>query len=131
MEPYDPTHEALVDAMLQALDHDAEMTAGYVDKLRQLDYTLHHLLADSSAHEPTPEQEQVMRQALGVFDAKAGDAELDYLDVLKRVQAAVEKELFKWDSSIVQPSGWSGESQVAIGGGEWETHSPLATPPAR
>jgi hypothetical protein len=124
MEPYDPTLEALVDAMIQALDHEAEMTRGYVDKLRQLTVTMRHILADPGSHEPTPEQEQVMRQALGMLDAKAGDAELDYLDVLRRCQAAVEKELFKWDSSIVQPAGFSGEIQIPVGGGEWETHSP-------
>lgn len=122
MEPYDPTLEALVDAMLQCLDHDAEMTAGYVDKLRQLAYTLQHIMRDSTGHESTPEQEQIMRQALGHLDAKAGDAELDYLEVLRRCQAAIDKELFKWDSSIVQPVGWSGEAQVAIGGGDFEPH---------
>lgn len=122
MEPYDPTYEALVDAMLQCLDHDAEMTAGYVDKLRQLAYTLWHILSNPEDHEPTPECEQVMRQALGVLDAKAGDAELDYLDVLKRVQAAIDRELFRWDSSLVQPIGWSGEAQVPVGGGDFEPH---------
>lgn len=122
MEPYDPTLEALVAAMLESLDHDADMTAGYVDQLRQLAYTLQHILRDPSAHEPTPEQEQVMRQALGHLDPKNGDAELDYLDVLRRLQAAVDRELFKWDSSIVQPIGWSGEAQVAIGGGDFEPH---------
>lgn len=122
MEPYDPTLEALVAAMLEALDHDAEMTAGYLDQLRQLAYTLQHILSNPEGHEATPEQEQVMRQALGHLDPKNGDVELDYLDVLRRCQAAVDKELFKWDSSIVQPIGWSGEAQVAIGGGDVEPH---------
>lgn len=126
MEPYDPTLEALIDAMLQCLDHDAEMTAGYVDKLRQLAYTLKHILDDPAGHEPTPEQEQVMRQALGMLDAKAGDAELDYLDVLKRCQQAIDIELFRWDSALVQPPGWSGASQVALGGGDFELHGTVA-----
>jgi len=123
MEPYDPTMEALVDAMIQALDHDADMTRGYVDKLRQLIVTLQHILRDPSSHEPTPELEQCMRQALGYLDAKAGDAELDYLDVLRRNLGAIEKELFRWDSSLIQPAGFSGESQIPVGGGEWESHS--------
>jgi len=137
MEPYDPTLEALVAAMLEALDHEADMTRGYVDQLRQLIVTLRHILADPEAHgvverKPPgpvespldPAAETVMRQALGMLDAKAGDAELDYLDVLKRLLAAIEKELFRWDSSIVQPAGFSGEIQIPVGGGEWEPHTP-------
>ena len=108
--------------MLQCLDHDAEMMAGYLDQLRQLAYTLQHIMTHSEEHEPTPEQEQVMRQALGHLDAKAGDVELDYLDVLRRLQSAIDKELFRWDSSLVQPAGWSGEIQVPIGGGDFELH---------
>jgi hypothetical protein len=122
MEPYDPTMEALVDAMLQALDPDADMTQGYPDKLRQLIVTLSHILNDAESHNPTPELEQTMRQALGYLDAKAGDVELDYLDILRRCLAAVEKDLFKWASSIVQPAGFSGEIQIPVGGGEWERH---------
>lgn len=124
MEPYDPQMEALVAAMIQALDHDADMTWGYVDQLRQLTVTLRHILADPESHKSTPEQEQVMRQALGHLDPKNGDAELDYLDVLRRLQGSVERELFKWDSSIVQPAGFSGEIQIPVGGGEWDTHTP-------
>jgi hypothetical protein len=122
MEPYDPTMEALVDAMIEALDHDADMTQGYVDKLRQLVVTLQHILADPESHDVTPEVEQIMRQALGHLDAKAGDGELEYLQVLQRLQAAIEKELFKWASSLVQPAGFSGETQIPVGGGEWERH---------
>jgi len=122
VEPYDPTLEALIDAMIEALDHDADMSQGYVDKLRQLVVTLQHILADPESHEATPELEQAMRQALGHLDAKAGDAELEYLQVLQRLQAAIEKELFKWASSIVQPAGFSGEIQIPVGGGEWERH---------
>jgi hypothetical protein len=122
MEPYDPTMEALVDAMLQALDHEADMAQGYVDKLRQLIVTLSHILNDTESHDPTPELEQAMRQALGYLDAKAGDVELDYLEILRRCLAAIEKDLFKWASSIVQPAGFSGEIQIPVGGGEWERH---------
>jgi hypothetical protein len=125
VEPYDPTLEALVASMLESLDHEAEMWRGYVDQLRQLTVTLRHILAapELEEHQPTPEQEQVMRQGLSVLDAKAGDAELDYLDVLKRVQEAIDLELFHWDSSLVQPPGFSGRIQIPVGGGEWETHS--------
>jgi hypothetical protein len=136
MEPYDPTLEALVDAMIQALDHDADMTQGYVAKLRSLDITLTQMLADPEAHglvgeTPNPETEQIMRQALGHLDAKAGDVELEYLQVLGRVRAAIEKELFKWASSLVQPAGFSGESQIPVGGGEWEAHTEGVSEPAR
>jgi hypothetical protein len=98
------------------------MSQGYIDKLRQLVVTLTHILDDPESHEPTPEIEQTMRQALGHLDAKAGDAELEYLEVLRRCLAAIEKELFKWASSIVQPAGFSGEIQIPVGGGEWERH---------
>jgi hypothetical protein len=122
MEPYDPTLEALVEAMLDALDPDAEMAQGYVDQLRQLIVTLQHILADSESHAPTPEVEQVMRQALGHLDAKAGDVELEYLEVVRRLLGSIERELFRWASSLVQPAGFSGEIQIPVGGGEWERH---------
>jgi len=136
MEPYDPTLEALVEAMLTALKPDADMTQGYVAQLRQLDITLTQMLADPEGHgllgeTPNPETEQVMRQALGHLDAKAGDVELEYLQVLQRLRAAVEKELFKWASSLVQPAGFSGEAQIPIGGGEWEAHIEGVPEPAR
>jgi hypothetical protein len=126
--------EALVDAMLKALDADADMTQGYVDKLRQLVVTLTQMLADPEGHgllaakppgsgDPAQaETEQVMRQALGHLDPKAGDVELEYLQVLQRLQGSVERELFRWASSIVQPAGFSGEIQIPVGGGEWERH---------
>jgi hypothetical protein len=122
MEPYDPTLEALVTAMLEALAPDADIGHVYVDQLRQLVVTLTQILADPESHAPTPELEQVMRQALGHMDAKHGDAELAYLEVVRRMLAAVEKELFKWASSLVQPAGFSGEIQIPVGGGEWERH---------
>jgi hypothetical protein len=81
------------------------------------------ILADPESHEATPEVEQIMRQALGHLDAKAGDAELEYLEVLRRVQGSVERELFRWASSLIQPAGFSGEIQIPVGGGEWELWS--------
>ena len=122
-EPYDPTMEALVAAMIQCLDHDADMTQGYVNQLRQLTVTIAHILADSAGHAPTPEQEQMMRQALGRLDPHAGDQDLGYGEVLKRLQGSIERELFRWDSSPVQPPGFSGDIQIPIGGGQWEPHT--------
>jgi hypothetical protein len=136
VEPYDPTLEALVDAMLTALKPDADMTQGYVAKLRSLDITLTQMLADPEGHgllgEPTdPATEQVMRQALGHLDAKAGDAELEYLQVLGRVRSSIERELFRWSSSLVQPAGFSGDTQIPVGGGEWEAHIEGLPEPSR
>lgn len=113
MEPYDPTLEALVSAMLEVLDPDADLTTGYLDQLRQLQLAIVEALANSE-HEPTPEQEQTQRQALGRLDPKAGDGELGYGEVLRRCLTAVDKELFKWDSSLVQPPGPSGDAQTAL-----------------
>jgi hypothetical protein len=123
MEPYDPTLEALVEAMIEALAPDADKAQGYVDNLRCLDITLTQILTDPESHTASPETEQTLRQALGHLDAKAGDAELEYLQVVGRVRSAVEKELFKWGSSMVQPAGLSGDSQVPVSGGEWEAHT--------
>lgn len=122
MEPYDETLEALVAALLEALAPDVEPKPGYVEQCQQLAYALRTIMQNPEGQEPTPEQEQVARQALGHLDPKNGDAELDYLDVLRRLQAAIDKELFKWDSSIVQPIGWSGETQVAVGAADVEPH---------
>ena len=123
MEPYDPLMEALVSAMLQCLDHDADMTRGYLDQLRQLTVTMAHMLADVESHAPTPEQDVLMRQALGRLDPHPEDASLGYVEVLQRVQGAVERELFRWDSSLVQVPGFSGAVQIPLGGGVWEPHT--------
>jgi hypothetical protein len=123
MEPYDPTLEALVEAIMQALAPDADVAQGYVDNLRCLDIILTQILTDPESHEASPETEQTLRQALGQLDAKAGDTELEYLQVVGRVRSAVEKELFKWGSSLVQPAGFSGDSQIPVSGGEWEAQA--------
>jgi hypothetical protein len=127
MSIYDPTLEAHVEAMLQALDHDADMTHGFVDHLRQLIVTISHILADTEGHEPTPEAEQAMRAGLAYMDARVGDAQLGYGDVLRRCLVAVERELFRWDSSMVQPAGFSGDIQIPVGGGQWEPHTTRLT----
>src|SRR5262245_4658715 len=107
MSNYDPTLEALVASMLACLDPAADLTKGYTDQLRQLIIALQHILADPEGHPPTPAQEQCLRYGLGVLDAKAGDQDLGYGEVVRRVQGSVEIELFRWDSSMVQPHGFS------------------------
>lgn len=117
MEPYDPTLEALVSAMVKVLDAEADVEVlSYIDQLRAVQLGLFEALHAHTGEvdEPSPEDEQVMRQALGHLDPKNGDAELDYGDVLRRLLSAVDKELFKWTSSVVQPPGPSGDAQVAL-----------------
>ena len=63
---------------------------------------------------PSPQDEQVMRQALGQLNPKHGDGELGYGEVLRRLLSAVDKELFKWTSGMVQPPGPSGDAQVYV-----------------
>ena len=115
MEPYDPTLEALIGEMVEVLKADAE-TPSYIDHLRALQVALFEVLntGGEEPEEPSPDDEQVMRQALGRLDPKNTDAELDYGDVLRRLLAAVDRELFKWDSALVQPPGPSGEAQTAL-----------------
>jgi hypothetical protein len=127
MEPSDPTLEALVDAMTHALDHDADMAQGYVNKLRQLAVTLAHILDDAEGSAPTPALEQGMRQALAYLDAQAAGAELGYLEVLRRCLGAVEQELFRWASSVVRPVGFSGATPIPVGGGARQDHAVPAT----
>jgi hypothetical protein len=132
--PYDPTLEALVAAMRQSLDHDADMTQGYLDQLRHLTVTLTHILADPEGHVPTPEQEAMMRQALSILHPSAGDAALGYGEVVQRLQVAIERELSRWTSSMVQPRSFSGQTVLPVGGGEWEPHTagtPVLSPLAR
>src|SRR5262245_11513490 len=61
MSNYDPTLEALIASMLEALDHEADLTRGYVDQLRQLIVTLTHILADPEGHPAPHADEPLMR----------------------------------------------------------------------
>lgn len=120
--PYDPTTQAVIDSMIQTLDHDADMTSHYVDKLRQLAYTIHHILQDPATHQPTGEQDATMRASLGYLWATPDIGTIAYVEVLQRCAASVERELSRWDSSLVQPVGWLGATQVPVGGGDFELH---------
>ena len=114
MPDYDPTIVALVSEMLKALDpQEGDEHLSYEETLRRVQTALLMTLRES-ADEPEPEDEQVLRQALGQLDAKAGDHELGYGEVLRRLLSAVDKELFKWTSGLVQPPGPSGDAQVHV-----------------
>lgn len=115
MPDYDPTLVALMGEMLTVLDPqegDAELS--YEETLRRVQTALMTTLASSEELEPEPADEQVLRQALGQLDAKAGDHALGYGEVLRRLLSAVDKELFKWTSGLVQPPGPSGDAQVHV-----------------
>ena len=116
MPDYDPTTVALVGEMLKVLDAEADAeTMSYEDQLRAVQQGLTEALqTGDETEEPSPEDEQVMRQALGQLDAKAGDVELGYGEVLRRLLSAVDRQLFIWTSSVVQPPGPSGDYQVAV-----------------
>jgi hypothetical protein len=111
---YDEGKIALVSEMLKVLDpQEGDDTLGYVDQLRRVQDAIVDALA-TPEETPAAEDEQVLRQALGRLDPKAGDDQLGYGEVLWRLLSAVDKELFKWDSSMVQPPGPSGDAQVAL-----------------
>jgi hypothetical protein len=117
MPDYDPTTVALVGEMLTVLDAEADAeTMSYEDQLRAVQQGLTEALqtGGDAVEAPSPEDEQVMRQALGRLDPKAGDVELGYGEVLRRLLSAIDKELFKWTSGMVQPPGPSGDAQVAV-----------------
>lgn len=119
MPDYDPGMEALVAEMLRVLAPDVEPEpVGYIDQLRAVQQALVDLLSGVSGlaepKEPSPEDEALLRFALGKLDAKAGDHELEGADVVRRLLSAVDRELMKWTSSIVQPVGPSGDAVVAV-----------------
>ena len=131
MPDYDPGMEALVAEMLRILAPDTDTAAlGYVEQLRALQTALVDLLTGkttvaSSRAQPgdglalTPEDEALLRFALGKFDAKAGDDALEGADVVRRLLSAIDRELMRWTSAMVQPVGPSGDAVVA--GFETET----------
>lgn len=112
---YDPTIQALVTAMLKVLDSEADAeTLSYEDQLRACQVALAEALQSGPPEAPSPQDEQVLRQALSVLDAKNLDQYLEYGEVLRRLLSAVDKELFKWTSGMVQPPGPSGDAQVHV-----------------
>lgn len=113
MPDYDPTMEALIASIREALDPpDADEPRGYIEDLRAVQGVLVEQLAQESPESPSPEVEQMMRQALGVLDPKSEDQYLGYGEVLRRLLSAVDRQLFIWSSGMVQPVGPSGDYQV-------------------
>lgn len=58
-------------------------------------------------------KENAVRAFVGAVDPKNDDASTDYITMLRRAQAAIEKELFVWTSAPVQEPGKSGETVIA------------------
>ncbi len=113
MPDYDPTMEALIASVLEALDPpDDDTPRSYIDDLRGVQMALVKALAEESPEAPSPEAEQTMRQAIGVLDPKSEDQYLGYGEVLRRLLSAVDRQLFIWSSGMVQPVGPSGDYQV-------------------
>jgi hypothetical protein len=117
MPDYDPTTMALVGDMLTALEERGDTAdMSYEDQLRAFQLVLFEAI-NTPTGEPeavSPEAELVMREALGRLDAKAGDHELGYGEVLRRLMSVVDRELFKWTSGVTQPPGPSGDAQVSF-----------------
>lgn len=125
MPDYDPSMEALVTEMLTILAPDVETDAlGYIEQLRAVQTALVDLLTGKTTVAPsrarageglvlTPEQDALLRLALGKLDAKAGDTELEGAEVIRRLLSAIDKELMRWTSALVQVIGPSGDAVVA------------------
>ena len=128
MPDYDPSMEALVTEMLTILAPDVEADAlGYIEQLRAVQTALVDLLTGKTTVAQsrtalgnslvlTPEQDALLRMALGKLDAKAGDGELEGAEVIRRLLSCVDRELMKWTSALVQEVGPSGDAVVAGGG---------------
>jgi hypothetical protein len=123
---YDPQMEALIGEMLRVLAPDVDREGlGYIEQLRALQTALVDLLSGKTVvagaeRKPieeglqiSPEDEALLRFALGKLDAKAGDHELEGADVVRRELSAIDKELMRWTSGLVQPPGPSGDACVA------------------
>lgn len=111
MPDYDPTLEALVAQVVEALDppEDGEPQS-YIDNLRRAQAALMVQLQQEASAAPTAEDEAVLRQALGVMDAKSEDRYLGYGEVVRRVLSAIDKELMRWTSAPEQAMGPSGDA---------------------
>ena len=111
---YDPTNEALIRAMLTEMDpQEGDDDLAYVDLLRRAQAVLVDRLARSTDEEPPREEQNAVAQALGRLDPHADDALVDHGTRLRRLQARIDLELFRWTSGMVQPPGPSGAVQVA------------------
>ena len=113
MPDYDPTAEALIAALREALaPPEADAPRTYIDDLRAVQLALVEDLAEETPEAPDAETEQLMRQALGRVDPKNEDQYLGYGEVLRRLLSCVDRQLFIWTSGMVQPVGPSGDYQV-------------------
>jgi hypothetical protein len=117
---------ALMAGCLTAMDATADVTEDYVTMLEHL-LTLLTTTLETGADAPDAAAEDVMRAALGKMDAVAGDQSLAGVTLLVRVRTAVERELFRWNSSMQQRRSPSGDTQVPCASGEWV---PYVEPPA-
>jgi hypothetical protein len=129
MEPYDPTMEAIVTAMLKALAPGMEQTTlGYVPQLYAVQASLADLLhialmplqgpAKPPHPSPPPPDDPtmlaVLHEALRRLDPKAEDQFLAPVEVGQRTLACIDRELSKWTSALTQPLGPSGQASVAL-----------------
>jgi hypothetical protein len=127
MEPYDPTMEAIVTALLKALAPGTEQTTlGYVPQLYAVQASLAELLhivltplqLPAKPPPPPPPDDPtllaVLHEALRRLDPKAEDRFLAPVEVGQRTLACIDRELSKWTSALTQPLGPSGQASVAL-----------------
>ena len=58
-------------------------------------------------------REAAIRHALGQLDPHNDDGQCGYVELLRRLQGAIDVALSKWTSAPTQPPGPSGETAVA------------------
>lgn len=110
---YDPTAEALMRQVLEALDAQEEDAAlSYIDVARRVQAVLITRLGNAGAP-LDPEGEVATRHLVGYLDPHADDAQQDGATLLRRLQTAIDRELSRWTSAILQPPGPSGGTAVA------------------
>lgn len=110
---YDPTNEAIVRDLLAGLDpQETDAGLSYVDVLRRAQSVLIVQEATTPAAQPDPAVETAVLQTLGRLDPHADDVHQDHISRVRRLQSAIDRELSKWTSSMVQPAGPSGDYAV-------------------
>jgi hypothetical protein len=108
---YDLTNEALVRALVTALDpQEGDDILGYEDLLRRAQRILIDEVNDTE--DPTPEAQQIVTLALATLHPTADDHLVDHGTRLRRLQARIDIELSKWTSAMIQPPGPSGATAV-------------------
>ena len=118
MDRSDDRNEAVLRALLSVFNPDGGWERiPYPDVLHQLQGCLTDAVPMTPTKQPPDppavDQEQAAREALGRLDPHAEDSKLGYAEVLHRDLGIVDRELFRWTSSTVQPPGPSGEIAVA------------------